>query len=173
VQEDSVITIKNVLVATDFSDAAAAALNYGRELARSYQAALHVIYVVDDMRWRYSFDMTPSLMVGVQESLEEAARTQMAALITDEDREQLRARSVIQTAISPADAIVDYAKTAAIDLLVVGTHGRGAVQRLLLGSVAERLVRTAPCPVLTVRTHEREFIVPDALVASRAGTPPA
>jgi nucleotide-binding universal stress UspA family protein len=167
-QEDTVIAIKNVLVATDFSDAAAAALNYGRELARSYQATLHVLHVVDDMRWRYSLDMTPSLMVGVQESLEEAARTQMNALVTDEDRRQLRAQASVQTALSTADAIVDYARTAGIDILVVGTHGRGGVQRLLLGSVAERLVRLAPCPVLTVRTKEREFIAPDALAGTKA-----
>ena len=50
-----------------------------------------------------------------------------------------------------------------IDLIVTGTHGRGAVKHLLMGSVAERVVRTAPCPVLTVRAHEREFIAPDAL----------
>ena len=50
-----------------------------------------------------------------------------------------------------------------IDLIVTGTHGRGAVKHFLMGSVAERVVRTAPCPVLTVHAHERDFIVPDAI----------
>ena len=65
----------------------------------------------------------------------------------------------------PAHAITEYAKEAAVDLIVLGTHGRGAVAHLLMGSVAERVVRTAPCPVLTVRHPEHEFVLPDALVA--------
>jgi len=60
---------------------------------------------------------------------------------------------------------VDYATKERIDLIVTGTHGRGAVAHLLMGSVAERIVRTAPCPVLTVRRPEHEFVVPDTLVA--------
>ena len=66
---------------------------------------------------------------------------------------------------TPALTIVEYAELNHIDLIVTGTHGRGAVAHLLMGSVAERIVRTAPCPVLTVRHPEREFVVPDALVA--------
>jgi hypothetical protein len=62
-------------------------------------------------------------------------------------------------------AIVEYAEQERIDLIVTGTHGRGAVAHLLMGSVAERVVRTAPCPVLTVRHPEHESVVPDALVA--------
>jgi nucleotide-binding universal stress UspA family protein len=65
--------------------------------------------------------------------------------------------------MSPAAGIIEYAKANRIDLIIAGTHGRGAFQNLLMGSVAERLVRTAPCPVLTVRSHERDFIMPDAL----------
>jgi len=66
---------------------------------------------------------------------------------------------------SPAMAIVDYAREAHSDLIIMGTHGRGAMAQLLMGSVAERVVRTAPCPVLTVRHPEHEFVLPDALVA--------
>lgn len=160
------IDIKHVLVATDFGDTAAAALDYGRELARSYNASLYVVHVVDDIRWRYSLDMTPVLTDGVQDSLEEAARAEMKKLLTDEDRSQLHASDYIQTGLSPVDVIVDYAKRQQIDLIVAGTHGRGGVPRLLLGSVAERLVRLAPCPVLIVRPGAREFIAPDALVAT-------
>jgi nucleotide-binding universal stress UspA family protein len=66
---------------------------------------------------------------------------------------------------TPAAAIVDYAKTNRVDLVVLGTHGRGALAHLFMGSVAERVVRTAPCPVLAVRNPEHEFVMPDALVA--------
>ncbi|MGE3513217.1 MAG: universal stress protein, partial [Vicinamibacterales bacterium] len=71
-----------------------------------------------------------------------------------------------RTAVSPAAAIVEYANEAHVDLIIIGTHGRGGVAKLLMGSVAERVVRTANCPVLTVRHPEREFIAPDALIAS-------
>ena len=63
-------------------------------------------------------------------------------------------------------AIVEYARANNIDLIVIGTHGRGAVAHLLLGSVAERVVRLAPCPVLTVKQREREFARADALERS-------
>jgi nucleotide-binding universal stress UspA family protein len=66
---------------------------------------------------------------------------------------------------SPAEEIADYARDASIELIVVGTHGRTGVSHLLVGSVAERVVRTAPCPVLTVRHPEHEFVVPDAKAA--------
>ena len=69
------------------------------------------------------------------------------------------------TSNSPAIEIVDYARKNGIDLIVMGTHGRGAIAHFFMGSVAERVVRMAPCPVLTVRNSEREFVLPDALVA--------
>jgi nucleotide-binding universal stress UspA family protein len=71
---------------------------------------------------------------------------------------------VVQTAVSPAESIVEHAKTETIDVIVIGTHGRSGFSRVLMGSVAERVVRLAPCPVLTVRHPEHEFIAPDALV---------
>ena len=85
--------------------------------------------------------------------------------ITPDDCTALKAHVVLETSDNVADAIVDYAKSANIDLIVIGTHGRGAMAQLLVGSVAERVVRTAQCPVLTVKHPEREFVVPDALAA--------
>ncbi|MEQ1911229.1 MAG: universal stress protein, partial [Vicinamibacterales bacterium] len=138
--------IRNVLVATDFSDSAAAALQYGRELARTCQARLHVMHVVDDIRWR-SLDMTPALTASVQESLVAEAESQLQALVTSEDRTRLHAVEVVQTAAAPAEALIEYAVATAIDIIVVGTRGRSGIPRVLLGSVAERVVRLAPCPV--------------------------
>lgn len=155
--------IRNVLVATDFSDSAAAALQCGRELARTCRARLHVMHVVDDIRWR-SLDMTPALTASVQESLDATAESQMKALVTREDRTQLHAVEVVETGIAPAEALIEYARATAIDIIVVGTRGRSGIPRVLLGSVAERIVRLAPCPVLTVHTHEPDFIAPDSLV---------
>ena len=158
------IRIKNVLVATDFSEPSTVALEYGREIARTYDATLHVIHVTEDLRWRFAADATLAFPAGAQEDLEAAARTRLDAILHDEDRTQRRARAVVNTAVNTPEAIVAYSKAAAIDVIVMGTHGRSGFAHVLLGSVAERVVRLAPCPVLTVRHPEHEFIAPDALV---------
>jgi len=170
------IALKNVLVATDFGDPSLVALSYGRDLARSFGATLHVINVVDDVGTRaaamagYRIDFER-----IQAEMEGAARQQVDGLLSDEDRKQLHATIAIVSAAGTARAIVDYARDHGVNLIIVGTHGRGAVAHLLIGSVAERVVREAPCPVLTVRHPEVEFVLPDALarVATASGSPAA
>jgi universal stress protein A len=156
------LALKNILVATDFSEPSGVALAYGRDLARAYNARLHVLHVVENIMIRYSSEVGFAVP-DFQGDLETAARRDVAALVTDDDRRALDVVTAVETGTNLAEAIVEYAKANAIDLIVAGTHGRGAVQHFLMGSVAERVVRTAPCPVLTVRAHERDFIAPDAL----------
>ena len=159
------IILKNILVATDFGEASDAALAYGRDLARSYDSTLHVLHVADDVVVRFAGEFSMAALPDVQAQVEESARDQMKALVTGEDKHQLRARPVVVTSLSPAETIVEYARAHNVDLIVMGTHGRRGFDHLLMGSVAERVLRTAPCPVLTVRHPEREFVVPDSLVA--------
>ena len=161
------VALKNILVATDFSEPSNVAMVYGRDLARNYNARLHVIHVVEDVMLRYSSEVGLALPA-LQEDLVKAARKELESRLTDEDREQLKAVPVLDTGANISEAICAYAKTNSIDLIVTGTHGRGAVQHFLMGSVAERVVRIAPCPVLTVHAHERDFIVPDALMLASA-----
>ena len=133
------IALKNILVATDFGNTAASALAYGRELARQYQGRLHVFHAVDDLHWRYSLDMSPGLLVEIQDDLEESARQRMTGLLTDEDRAQRHAIGVVSAVCpDPAASIVEYARSAGVDVIIIGTHGRRGVSRLLLGSVAEQ-----------------------------------
>jgi nucleotide-binding universal stress UspA family protein len=160
------VILKNVLVATDFGDVANLGMAYGRELARTFNARLHVLHVVENVMMRYSADVPFTVLPELQNDLEVAARTQLDELVTADDRSSLKVLAEVKTAPSVPVAIVEYAREHQIDLIVMGTHGRGGVQHLLMGSVAERVVRTAPCPVLTVRTPERDFLAPDALVAS-------
>lgn len=161
------VALRNILVATDFSEPSNVAVAYGRDLARNYNARLHVMHVVEDVMLRYGAEVGMALPA-LQEDLVKAARRDLESRITDEDRRQLNAVAVIDTGANISAAICDYAKNNSIDLIVTGTHGRGAVQHFLMGSVAERVVRTAPCPVLTVHAHERDFIVPDALTLAAA-----
>lgn len=160
------IAIKKILVATDFGPASDTALSYGRELARQFGARLHVMHVMETVAMtaatEYGFAGLP---VEYQAELEQAAHQRTEDLLTDEDRRELHATAVTVRHGAPAAAIVEYAAANAIDLIVLGTHGRGPLGHLLMGSVAERVVRMAPCPVLAVRHPEHEFLVPDALVA--------
>jgi nucleotide-binding universal stress UspA family protein len=156
------IIIKNILVATDFGPASATALRYGRALAGQFGVRLHVLHVTENVivtaASAYGYVSVP---LSVQQDIEAAALKQMQGLLTDEERQAGRVIATTVTDSSPAAAIVDYATRHDIDLVVLGTHGRGAVSHLFMGSVAERVVRMAPCPVLTVRDPEHEFVFPD------------
>lgn len=160
------IALKKILVATDFSEPSDAALAYGRELARTFSASLTVLHIADNILTRaYGADGIVLADPELQREIETSAQRQVDAVLFDEDRKMLGAVGLVITSNSPSAAIVTYARDAAIDLIVMGTHGRGAIAQLLMGSVAERVVRIAPCPVLTVRHPEHEFVLPDALVA--------
>ena len=159
------IRLKTVLVATDFSKTSEVALQYGRELARTFGAELRVLHVADNILTRYAFAGPALVAYDAQAEYEKSVNTQLNDLVDADDRRELRASAVIRVSNSPADSIVDYARELGVDVIVMGTHGRRALARALLGSVAERVVRLAPCPVLTVRTPEHEFIAPDALVS--------
>jgi nucleotide-binding universal stress UspA family protein len=158
------IALKNIVVATDFGDAADVALTYGRGLARAFGATLHVVHVVDDVGSRaasmaaYGIDFDK-----LQKDVEESATQKLASQLSDEDRSQLQARAVVLASATPAIAITEYAKDQNANLIVVGSHGHGPIAHLFIGSVAERVSRLATCPVLLVHHPEREFVLPDAL----------
>jgi nucleotide-binding universal stress UspA family protein len=158
------IALKNVLVATDFSEPAAAALEYGRTVARTFGATLHVLHVIDQKFVESVLaDAAPVHFAELLQTLEQDARSKLDEAVREDDIRELNAKSRLLTFEGTAAGIVWYAKSADIDLIVIGTHGRSGLSHLLMGSVAEKVVRTAPCPVLTVRHPQREFIRPDAL----------
>lgn len=162
------IKLKHVLVATDFSDPSQTALAYGRELARTFQADLHVAHVMEHIfALQSGGEIAVTDLSPIVQDLESAARKQLEASIGDDDRRELHARTALLSANNPAIGIVAHARDIEADVIVIGTHGRGALSKLLLGSVAERVVRIAPCPVLTVRHPQHEFVVPDALQVVR------
>lgn len=147
------VTIKNILVATDFSAPSQVALEYGRQLARAFGARLHVLHVVGNVATdAIGIEGFTTDFATLQHEIEASARKQLEALVTEDDRRTLAVQTSTITSSAPAASITSYCKEAGIDLAVVGTHGRGGVTHLLVGSVAERVMRTAPCPVLTVRS---------------------
>jgi universal stress protein A len=150
------IALKQILVATDFSEPSEVAIRYGQDLARGYGATLHVMHVIEDRVAYYGADVGFAL-AGVERNVEAAVRRDLDSIIARHGGE-LNIVATVTRASNVAHAITAYADANPIDLIIVGTHGRGAVSRFLMGSVAERVVRSAPCPVLTVRAHERDFV---------------
>lgn len=154
------IDLKRILVPTDFSESSEVAMRYARALAERFKASIHVLHIIEDPfvhGWTGEGYM-PDLPT-FRESLEKEAEKRLADVITPDDRERLSAVSVIKFG-NPFLEIVRFAKAEEIDLIVMGTHGRGPVAHMLMGSVAERVVRKAPCPVFTVRHPEHDFVMP-------------
>jgi nucleotide-binding universal stress UspA family protein len=155
------ITVRNILVATDFSELSDAALTYGRELADSFDATLHVLHVALNIYiTTFGAENYAAVAPSLQQRIEDDARRRLDEFIACDKRGPTTIAAVL-TSSSPALAIVDYARDHHIDVIVIGTHGRGGVAHLVMGSVAEPVVRLAPCPVLTVRHPEREFVYSD------------
>jgi nucleotide-binding universal stress UspA family protein len=149
------IPIHRILVATDFSEPAQAALNWGATLARDLGIHLHLLHVVPEpyaYPWGNEMAMMPIPEILAQSEV--AARRQLdeLAALTKLPADRTVTKAIVGT---PVDQILAYMAAEHIDLVVVGTHGRGLVGHLLLGSVAERIVRRSPVPVLTVHGEAR------------------
>jgi nucleotide-binding universal stress UspA family protein len=149
------LRIKKVLYPTDFSHCAGHALPHTLHFTNTYGAELHLLHALvlheaDPSNLSHRLpDMEELYLV-----LEEHAETQLKTAIEEHGRAGLTIKSAQVRAISAAGAILDYATENEIDLVVMGTHGRRGLRRLLLGSVAEEVVRLAPCPILAVPERE-------------------
>ena len=162
------IALKNILVATDFGEAADNALAYGREMATRFGATLHVLHVAENVYiTAFGAETYASFAPDLQRDIEANAHRRLNEAVMDSDGSGPRTIPAVMTSGSPAFAIIDYANEQKIDLIVMGTHGRGTLGHFLMGSVAERVVRLAGCPVLTIRQPERDFVRPDGLVEVR------
>jgi universal stress protein A len=144
--------VVKILVPTDFSETADAALEYAKTLAGQLGASLHLLHVFSDP---YAVaanapDAGAALPPALRERALEDARECLRRRLTPEEAERFAGTCDIVMGLT-ARQIVEFADENGIDLIVIGTHGRRGVAHLLLGSVAEHVVRVATCPVLTVR----------------------
>jgi nucleotide-binding universal stress UspA family protein len=166
--------IRNILVPTDFSDTSRAALKYAADLARRFDSRLHLLHVSPDPA-QLPWAVGPGLAEYV-DGLEARCEKMLVALracATVEHLDPLRTTTRIVDGAAHHE-ILEYVRTQDIDLVVMGTHGHGALAHLLLGSVAERVVRHALCPVLvvpgrrpaTVRAHASAEVEGAAFVAT-------
>jgi len=151
------INLKKILLPTDFSENSEHALQYAREFTELFDAELHIIHVSHQMALEQGLSYLPpgDLMLDMRP----AAKRKLRETATDDWAE---GRTIIREMREgrPFVEIIRYADEAEIDLIIMGSHGWGPISHLLVGSVAERVVRKAHCPVLTIRPAGHEFIMP-------------
>ena len=150
------INLRRILVPTDFSESANHALAYGISFAREYKAELVLLHVVETLSVGYAGDLFPVPMAEVLNEITAYARGELAKAAAQAGERGVTARQVVIQG-KPATEVIRYAKEQAIDMIVLGTHGRGVLDHALFGSTTERVMRKAPCPVLTCRLTEHEF----------------
>ncbi len=157
------ITIKNILVPTDFSDFSRYALNYAVAFAQTFGAKITLIHVtpereLDSIRQVSSY-FEPGQLENLLKERESEDRKQLEEFIPPE----LKKGTTVETIHMVGIPFIDIIKTARqreVDLIVIATHGRSGLSHMLFGSVAEKVVRKAPCPVLSIRHPEHEFVMP-------------
>ena len=153
------IRIKRILLPTDFSNRSATATKYACELATKFDAELHLLHTLEShLVSTPDFGMGLDLPKYIIESRKAAEKSLTSVL----DTQWSAGRKVVHAVIegSPKAEIIRYAREHDIDLIVLATHGRSGLAHVIIGSVAESVVRTAPCPVLTVRPEGLQFVMP-------------
>jgi nucleotide-binding universal stress UspA family protein len=154
------IDLHRILVPTDFSKFSQHALTYAAAFAEKFGAELHLLNVVQNLAMVIPevVPIEPPLTPSV-EQLTTAVQSAFDRLIADNQLQNLTVHRAVREG-TPFYEIIQYAREATIDLIVMGTHGHTGLAHVLLGSVTEKVVRKAPCPVLTVRHPEHEFVHP-------------
>jgi nucleotide-binding universal stress UspA family protein len=146
------MTLDNVLIPTDFSACADHALSHALQVADRFGARLHILHVVNELDpdW-YGITDAQERAVKLRDQIKEEARDRLEKLVPGKKEYDIETTVSLQLSFDVADSIREYVDQREIDLVVMGTHGRKGLDRLLLGNVANKLVRHAPCPVMTVR----------------------
>jgi nucleotide-binding universal stress UspA family protein len=151
--------IKTILFPTDFSQGARAAMDHAISLAKDYRSKLIILYVIQDISIAEWYIPSSLSATDLMEDMQKSAWNEMDKWVaevsqTAKDVEKMVVRGV------PFVEIIKTAKEKQADLIVIGTHGRTGIDHMLFGSTAEKVVRKAACPVLTVRIPGRVFKMP-------------
>ncbi len=142
--------IKKILFATDFSEGSLLALPYATDMTRRYGAKLFIVHVIFDVAKTVGWYVPHVSVDEIYQDMEKSARAELEKTFIDEMRGMRDVERVVLKGI-PYEEITKFAVEKKIDLIVLGTHGRRGIDRVLFGSTAEQVVRNAPCPVLSVR----------------------
>jgi nucleotide-binding universal stress UspA family protein len=153
----AVRTIGRILVPVDYSDHAEHAIGYARRIAAAYGAGLDLLHVVDEAPRPGFYDEVGFSLDVIEADIEKKARTEMIRLYGSSPGPDVDVR--YHTIVGRAgEEIVRFAEEAGVDLIVIATHGLSGIGHLLMGSVAEKVVRLAPCPVFTVKSSAKSLV---------------
>lgn len=147
------INLKSILVATDFSDQASAAVRYAAEFARLFEAETVACHVLEPAKVVLP-GVTGTTEAGGVDVEASNARDQVEQLLTESGTPRFR---VLIEKGNPSAEIIRAARNEGVDLIVLSTHGRTGMSHMIMGSTAENVVRLAPCPVLVVRDGKHAF----------------
>jgi nucleotide-binding universal stress UspA family protein len=144
---------KRILVPIDGSDSAKAGLREAIKLAKNVNAKLRLLHVIDETAM-IQYAEAPIYTTDMMRILEDQGRKVLATALAETQRAGIEANTILDKKMGAvADAIVDQARAWPAQIIVLGTHGRRGIARLMMGSDAESVVRTSPVPVLLVNTH--------------------
>jgi nucleotide-binding universal stress UspA family protein len=154
------IKLRKILYPTDFSESSLEAMKYAVSFARDYKARLILMHVVNEQIFSEGLNL-PRLAApeALEQELVAEAGRQMRTVIPADVRAGVDIEHVILRGM-PFLEIIRYAKANEVDLIVIGTHGRSGMEHIIFGSTAEKVVRKAPCPVLSVRPAQHNFVMP-------------
>ena len=150
---------KKMLVPLDFSDYTDEIMNVAVRIAEKFDSTIHLLHVIPNMDYftPYESFLSAQNLLNVQRDIEREVGKDMEAVA--ENIKNIPVTKAIHTGLAFLE-IIDYVRTEKIDLVVMGTHGRGGLEHILIGSVAEKVVRKSPCPVLTIRPAGKQFTMP-------------
>ena len=154
--------IKKVLVPIDFSDYSKSSLRYAVNFAKQFNAEIYLIYVVEPVIYPPDFSMGQIAIPSVNAEWDERAKVELDNLAKTEIPEGVNVKTILKNG-KPFLEIIDTASEENIDLIIIATHGHSGVEHILFGSTAEKVVRKAPCPVLTLREPVKGFMFRDEM----------
>ncbi len=156
--KEGVSMFKKILCPVDFSEFTKDVVAYAADISRQYGAELHVLHVIPNLTYftPYESFLTPENLVAMEKNIQDEVDRDFKKVLSAVG---IDVRKVVRTGVAFVE-IIDYAKTEGIDLIVMGTHGRSGIEHILIGNVAEKVVRKSPCPVMTIRPRGKEFKMP-------------
>ena len=156
------LEIKKVLVPIDFSDYSKSSLRYAVNFAKQFNAEIYLIYVLEPVIYPPDFSMGQIAIPSINAEWDERAREELENLAKTEIPEGVNVKTILKNG-KPFLEIIDTASEENIDLIIIATHGHSGVEHILFGSTAEKVVRKAPCPVLTLREPVKGFMFRDEM----------
>jgi nucleotide-binding universal stress UspA family protein len=151
--------IKRIVVPIDFSEYSKEAFRYAVDFAKTFGAELLLVYVVEPVVYPSDFSFGQVALPSMDLELRERSQEQLQFLIQKEVPDGIAARCIVRSG-KPFNEIIQSAKEESADLIIIATHGHSGIEHVLFGSTAEKVVRKAPCPVLSIRSADREFVMP-------------